>query len=69
MTERDLMEQQALDAMTIDGDRFVIVVNTRNQHAIWPAAQPLPEGWANTGFSGDADACMARVDAVWPRIV
>jgi len=63
------MVQQVPDAMTIDGDQFVVVVNERNQHAIWPAAQPVPDGWTNTGFSGDADACMAHVDVVWLRIV
>lgn len=63
------MIKQELDAMTIDGEWFIVVVNGRNQHAIWPAAQPLPEGWTDTGFAGDAATCMAYVDSVWPHIV
>ncbi len=58
-------DDEGVDALTIDGDRFVVVVNGRGEHSIWPQAQPIPAGWEATGFCGDAAACTAHVDEVW----
>jgi len=59
------MPSEPLDDITIDGDRFVVVVNAEGVHAIWPAGQPVPAGWTSTGHIGDSDSCSAYVDAHW----
>ena len=53
------------DGITIDGDRFVVLVNHEEQYSIWPADLPVPAGWRDTGKRGDKAACMAHVDEVW----
>ena len=61
-------DEKRVDALTIDGDRFAVVVNDRGEHSIWPAAQPIPGGWRATGFAGDLAACTAHVDEVWTAL-
>jgi uncharacterized protein YbdZ (MbtH family) len=63
-----MLDETGADALTIDGDRFAVVVNERGEHAIWPEAQPIPAGWRATGFVGEAGACQAHVDEVWTAL-
>ncbi|MGW0605834.1 MbtH family protein [Streptomyces sp. NPDC002644] len=48
--------------------RYQVVVNEEEQHALWPAAAPLPPGWRAEGFTGSEEECAAHVDEVWPDI-
>lgn len=59
------MPDAPVDDMTIDGDVFAVVCNAEGTYAIWPAGQPVPAGWTATEQRGDADACVAYVDAHW----
>ncbi|MER7705097.1 MbtH family NRPS accessory protein [Kitasatospora sp. NPDC097605] len=47
---------------------YQVVVNDEEQHALWPAAAPLPAGWSAEGFTGTEEECAAHVDRVWPDI-
>ncbi|MFE7191743.1 MbtH family protein [Kitasatospora sp. NPDC057541] len=47
---------------------YRVVVNDEEQHALWPAAAPLPAGWRAEGFTGTEEECAAHVDRVWSDI-
>ncbi|MFE7560116.1 MbtH family protein [Kitasatospora sp. NPDC057500] len=47
---------------------YLVVVNDEEQHALWPAAAPLPGGWRAEGFAGTEEECGEHVDRVWPDI-
>jgi MbtH protein len=53
------------DDFTIDGDLFQVLINTEEQYSLWPAAQPAPEGWRQTGPVGPKAECLAYVEAHW----
>jgi MbtH protein len=47
-----------------DGEgRYLVLVNARGQHSLWPAELPAPAGWA-VAFDADARAaCLNFVRA------
>ncbi|MFE2108149.1 MbtH family protein [Kitasatospora sp. NPDC059463] len=47
---------------------YLVVVNDEEQHALWPAAAPIPAGWRAEGFAGTEEECSDHVDRVWPDI-
>ncbi len=59
------MPSDPVDDITIDGERFAVVINAEGVHSIWPAGQPVPAGWTCTGHAGDLDSCTAYVDQHW----
>ncbi|MEV7124424.1 MbtH family NRPS accessory protein [Streptomyces sp. NPDC093260] len=46
-------------------DTQIVVVNDEDQYSIWPADRPVPGGWRAEGFTGDRQACLARIAEVW----
>ncbi|MGW2640693.1 GNAT family N-acetyltransferase [Streptomyces sp. NPDC001348] len=40
----------------------VIAIGPKDDFAVLPAGQPLPDGWRPTGWSGDEDVCRRQVD-------
>jgi MbtH protein len=44
---------------------YDVVVNAEEQYSIWPAARPLPDGWAAVGFRGGREECLDRIAEVW----
>jgi MbtH protein len=43
----------------------VVVCNLEEQYSIWPASQPVPEGWRVAGPTGSMAECLAYIDEVW----
>ena len=41
-----------VDAYTIDGDLFKVIINDEDQYSIWPEKKEVPAGWKDVGFSG-----------------
>ncbi len=48
-----------------DNTIYKVVVNHEEQYSIWPAARPLPDGWAAVGFRGAREECLDRIAEVW----
>ena len=49
-----------------DDDRvYLVAVNHEEQHALWPAERPLPDGWRPEGFTGGRRECLTHVARVW----
>jgi MbtH protein len=44
---------------------YKVVVNHEEQYSIWQFDRANPAGWADAGFSGDKDACLDHIEAVW----
>ncbi|WP_166351930.1 MbtH family NRPS accessory protein [Phytoactinopolyspora limicola] len=49
--------------------RYTAVVNGEDQHSLWTEGRPLPAGWAEVGFTGTRDECLAEIDRIWPDIL
>jgi MbtH protein len=50
---------------SIDGDEFIVLINSDEQYSIWPSAKPLPHGWNQTGPTGAKSECLAFVENHW----
>ncbi len=48
--------------------RYRVVVNDEEQHSIWLADRVNPPGWADEGFAGTKDECLAHIAEVWTDI-
>ncbi len=53
------------DGYTLDGDRFQVLINAEEQHAVWPSEQPVPAGWTAVGPVGAKSDCLAYVETHW----
>ncbi|MDK0524635.1 GNAT family N-acetyltransferase [Streptomyces sp. ML-6] len=42
-----------------------VIVNDRQQYALWPSGTGLPEGWQATGWTGGEQACLDRIAELW----
>ncbi|MFE3166659.1 MbtH family protein [Streptomyces sp. NPDC059224] len=43
---------------------FFVLVNDQNQHSLWPAELPIPDGWSEV-TSGTRQECLNYVDSHW----
>jgi MbtH protein len=44
---------------------FKVLVNGEEQHSLWPADLPVPNGWRETGHRGPKAACDDYVNRLW----
>ena len=47
-----------------EGRRFLVLVNDRDQHSLWPADMPPPPGWHPAHAADTRAACLDYVDAL-----
>lgn len=57
--------QTRVDAYTIDGDLFTVLINDEEQYSIWPAKKAVPAGWKDLGFTGSKAEVSAYIDKHW----
>src|SRR5579863_9029973 len=50
------------------GDSFVVTVNDRGQHALWPASLDPAAGWRRTSAAMSRQACLDAIAAAWQDI-
>ena len=50
---------------TIDGDEFIVLINSDEQYSIWPSALSIPAGWTQVGPTGLKADCLAFVEKNW----
>lgn len=46
-------------------EKFTVVVNHEEQYSIWSLNRPVPDGWRETGFEGEREACLQHIATVW----
>lgn len=51
--------------ITIDGDFFIVLINSEGQYSLWPASKNIPEGWFGAGFEGNKAQCSEFIERVW----
>lgn len=44
---------------------YTVLRNDENQHSLWPAFAPAPDGWTVVHGPGHRDECMAYVREHW----
>jgi MbtH protein len=54
-----------VNAYTIDGDLFKVLINDEEQYSIWPEQKAVPAGWYEKGFSGSKEEVSAYIDKHW----
>ncbi len=54
-----------LDDMSIDGDRFIVLINAEWQYSLWPAGGTVPDGWTLAHPRASKAECLAYVEAHW----
>jgi MbtH protein len=48
-----------------EGEIYIVVLNHEEQYSIWPEYKSIPDGWHPAGKSGDKEACLEYIKAVW----
>lgn len=49
-----------------EADRqYQVLVNHEEQYSLWPLEKAPPQGWRQTGTTGNKEACLAYVNATW----
>jgi MbtH protein len=61
----DTNVNKRVDAYTIDGDLFTVLINDEEQYSIWPAKKQIPLGWKDLGFTGSKQEVSAYIDEQW----
>ncbi|MFI9387413.1 MbtH family protein [Kutzneria sp. NPDC052558] len=44
---------------------YLVLVNTENQHSLWPAHIDVPAGWRTAHGPDTRKACLDHVEANW----
>jgi MbtH protein len=44
---------------------FLVLVNTENQHSLWPAGLDVPAGWTKVHGEDTRAACLEYVEQHW----
>jgi amino acid adenylation domain-containing protein/thioester reductase-like protein len=56
------------DPGKMTADAFVVVVNDRGQHALWPASLHPAAGWRRKSAAMSRQACLDAIAAAWQNI-
>jgi MbtH protein len=48
-----------------EGAAFLVLVNDRAQHSLWPAHLDVPAGWSVAFGPAARAACLTHVDETW----
>ena len=51
--------------VAIDGDGFVVLINSERQYSIWPAGKAVPDGWTCVCPAASKADCLAYVETHW----
>ena len=54
-----------INAYTIDGDLFKVLMNDEEQYSIWPEQKETPAGWHEVGFKGSKAEVSEYIDKHW----
>ncbi|HIF57937.1 MAG TPA: MbtH family NRPS accessory protein [Rhodospirillales bacterium] len=57
--------QIKVNAYTIDGDLFKVLINNEEQYSIWPEQKETPSGWFDVGFTGSKSDVSEYIDEHW----
>lgn len=44
---------------------FLVLVNDEEQHSLWPAFAPVPDGWRQVAGPAARQECLDHVEANW----
>lgn len=50
-----------------DGHTYCVVINNRQQYALWPADKVPVSGWRATAIQGTKEQCLAYLQETWPQ--
>ncbi len=53
------------DNASIDGESFVVLINSELQYSLWPSGKAIPEGWSCVHAAAPKADCLAYVEANW----
>ncbi|MEU3601279.1 MbtH family protein [Streptomyces sp. NPDC006798] len=45
--------------------RFLVLVNDEDQHSLWPAFAPVPDGWRTVFGEESRQSCLDYVEENW----
>jgi MbtH protein len=45
--------------------RFFVLVNSEQQHSLWPTFAEVPAGWTKVFGEDDREACLRYVEENW----
>lgn len=59
---------EALNPFDDDSLRFIVLVNERGEHSLWPIFAAEPKGWMCVHGPASRGECLDWVDAHWTTI-
>ena len=56
------MHDDSINPFDDDRHSFLVLINDREQHSLWPYFATVPAGWRDVFGPADRDACIRFVD-------
>ena len=53
------------DGLTLDGERFKVLIDHEEQYSLWPEDLEVPAGWTQVGPTGARQLCLEYIESVW----
>jgi MbtH protein len=47
---------------------FLVLINHKDQHSLWPALAKVPDGWTIAHPGADRATCIAYVEEHWTNL-
>lgn len=63
-----MLAMDTINPFDDDSREFIVLVNHLNQHSLWPASIPIPNGWTATGPRGKRRDCLDWIEKNWTDI-
>ena len=51
-----------------DNGSFYVLVNSEEQHSLWPSFVDIPAGWTTAFGAADRSSCLEFIETSWPDI-
>jgi uncharacterized protein YbdZ (MbtH family) len=64
----DLESRVSINPFDDENGRFVVLVNSEEQHSLWPTFADVPPGWQVVFGEADRAACIDYIEQHWPDI-
>ncbi len=59
------MNESSVNPFDNQALRFLVLVNAREQHSLWPEFAPTPSGWQCVYGPQSHDLCSAYIEQHW----
>lgn len=68
LTKEEPMSNPVSNVFDNDSLEFIVLINSQQQHSLWPFFKTIPQGWESTFGPSSRDSCLSYVETHWTDI-